>query len=127
MRLTLYKRLADCQLASDLHELQVEMIDRFGLLPEPTKSLFQLAELKQLGEQLGLKKIEAGPNGGRLQFTATTEVEPLTIIKMVQAEPDTFRLQNNDQLSFTMAMDDPKDRFSQVSDLLGKLLPVKSK
>ena len=127
MRLTLYKRLADCQLASELHELQVEMIDRFGLLPDPTKSLFQLAELKQLGERLGLKKIEAGPNGGRLQFTATTEVEPITIIKMVQAEPDTFRLQNNDQLSFTMPMDDPRERFRLVSDLLTKLLPIKSK
>jgi transcription-repair coupling factor (superfamily II helicase) len=103
------------------------MIDRFGLLPEPTKSLFQLAELKQLGERLGLKKIEAGPNGGRFQFTATTEVEPITIIKMVQAEPDTFRLQNNDQLSFTMPMDDPRERFRLVSDLLTKLLPIKSK
>ena len=127
MRLILYKRIANADSDIELRELQVEMIDRFGLLPEPTKSLFQLAELKQLGERLGLKKIEAGPNGGRLQFTATTEVEQITIIKMVQAEPDTFRLQNNDQLSFTMPMDDPRDRFRLVSDLLTKLLPIKSK
>ena len=124
MRLTLYKRLADCKTPSHLHELQVEMIDRFGLLPEPAKVLFQLAELKQIGEKLGLKKIEAGPNGGRLQFTSTTPVEPITIIKMVQKEPDTFRLQSNDQLSFTIPMDDAKQRFETVNNILGRLLPV---
>ncbi|MFQ3309956.1 MAG: transcription-repair coupling factor (superfamily II helicase), partial [Porticoccaceae bacterium] len=124
MRLTIYKRLADCKTPSDLHELQVEMIDRFGLLPDPAKVLFQLAELKQKGEKLGLKKIEAGPNSGRLQFTSTTQVEPITIIKMVQKEPDTFRLQSNDQLSFTMPMDDAKQRFESVNNILGRLLPA---
>ena len=44
MRLTLYKRLSNCQTKQDLHELQVEMIDRFGLLPEPVKALFEIAE-----------------------------------------------------------------------------------
>ena len=38
MRLTFYKRLANCQDKQQLHELQVEMIDRFGLLPESGKS-----------------------------------------------------------------------------------------
>ncbi len=123
IRLTLYKRLADCKTPMDLHEMQVEMIDRFGLLPEPVKSLFQITELKQTGERLGLKKIEVGPNGGRLQFTSATIVEPLTIIKMVQSHPERFRLQNSDQLSFTMALDDPATRFQAVNELLSKLLP----
>ena len=122
MRLTLYKRLSNCETKQHLHELQVEMIDRFGLLPEPVKTLFELAQLRQIGEQLGLKKIEAGPNGGRLQFTANTTVEPITIIKMVQNDPSTFRLQNNDQLSFTMAMDTADLRIALVNDILKKLL-----
>ena len=122
MRLTLYKRLSNCETKQHLHELQVEMIDRFGLLPEPVKTLFQLAELRQIGEQIGLKKIEAGPNGGRLQFTANTIVEPITIIKMVQDDPAIFRLQNNDQLSFTMAMETADKRFDLVNEILQKLL-----
>ena len=122
MRLTLYKRLSNCQTKEDLHELQVEMIDRFGLLPDEVKALFQLAELRQLGEQLGLKKIEAGPNGGRLQFTENTAVEPMTIVSMVQNNPAIFRLQNNDQLSFTMPMDSAEQRFSEVNKILQQLL-----
>jgi len=123
MRLTIYKRLADCQSESDLHELQVEMIDRFGLLPEVSKTLFKLAELRLVGEQLGLKKIEADLTRGRLQFKSTTIVEPITIIKMVQSKPSTYRLQNNDQLSFTMDMENPEQRFSIVHNILQGLLP----
>ncbi|MBT5002889.1 MAG: transcription-repair coupling factor, partial [Porticoccaceae bacterium] len=114
---------ADCQSESDLHELQVEMIDRFGLLPEVSKTLFKLAELRLVGEQLGLKKIEAGLTRGRLQFKSTTIVEPITIIKMVQSKPSTYRLQNNDQLSFTMDMENPEQRFSIVHNILQGLLP----
>ena len=122
MRLTLYKRLSNCQTKEHLHELQVEMIDRFGLLPDQVKALFQLAELRQLGEKLGLKKIEAGPNGGRVQFTENTAVEPMAIVTMVQTQPNIFRLQNNDQLSFTMPMEIPEQRFDQVNEILQQLL-----
>ena len=126
MRLTLYKRLANCQTENHLHELQVEMIDRFGLLPEPVKTLFELARLRQTGERLGLLKIEAGPNGGRLKFSASTSVEPITIIKMVQAKPGTFRLQSNDQLSFTMAMESAEERVEKLTAILDQLKPASS-
>ena len=122
MRLTLYKRLADCKDKQQLHELQVEMIDRFGLLPEPVKALFQLAELRQMGEQLGLKKIEAGPTGGRLQFSSNTSVEPITIINMVQQHPHRFRLLSNDQLSFTIDMQTAELRLSSVYAILQSLV-----
>ena len=90
------------------------MIDRFGLLPDPVKALFEIAEIRQIGEKLGLKKIEAGPNGGRLQFSTNTIVEPITIIKLVQENPRQYRLQNSDQLSFTLAMETPEVRLSSV-------------
>ena len=122
MRLTLYKRLANCTDKQQLHELQVEMIDRFGLLPEPVKALFQLAELRQMGEKLGIKKIEAGPNSGRLQFSSHTKVEPITIINMVQSNPQQYRLLSNDQLSFTIDMQTTELRLSSVYAMLSSLL-----
>ena len=122
MRLTLYKRLANCKTETDLYDLQVEMIDRFGLLSEPIKALFKLAELRQAGERLGIKKIEAGPTGGRLCFDIETPVEPITIIKMIQAAPRTYRLKNNDQLSFTLDMESHEQRFSEVASILKHLM-----
>ena len=121
MRLTFYKRLANCQDKQQLHELQVEMIDRFGLLPEAVKALFQIAEIRQIGEHIGLKKIEAGPTSGRLKFLQNTKVEPIYIIKLVQQNPNKYKLLNNDQLSFTMPMGNPELRLSSVYAMLSSL------
>ena len=74
MRLTLYKRLANCQTENHLHELQVEMIDRFGLLPEPVKTLFELARLRQTGERSGTSK-----NRSRPQWRASEVLVPAPV------------------------------------------------
>lgn len=120
-RLTLYKRLSNCLDKQQLYDLQVEMIDRFGLLPEPLKTLIKLTELRQIGEKLGLTKIEAGPKGGRLEFSDQTTVKPITVIKMIQSDPATYRLQNNNQLNFTIAMESAETRFSKVYAILDAL------
>ena len=121
-RLTLYKRLSNCVDKQQLHDLQVEMIDRFGLLPESLKTLIKVTELRQIGEKLGLTKIEAGPKGGRLEFSDNTIVTPITIIQMIQNDPATFRLQNNNQLNFSAVMESAETRFSNVYAILDLLL-----
>ena len=121
-RLTLYKRLSNCTDKQQLYDLQVEMIDRFGLLPEPLKTLVKITELRQMGEKLGLTKIEAGPKGGRLEFSNHTPVKPITIIQMIQADPSNFRLQNNHQLNFNAVMESAETRFSNVYAILDILL-----
>ena len=95
--------------------------DRFGLLPEAVKALFQIAEIRQIGEHIGLKKIEAGPTNGRLKFLQNTKVEPISIIKLVQQNPNKYKLLNNDQLSFTMPMGNPELRLSSVYAMLSSL------
>jgi len=64
-RLTLYKRIASAPNSDALHELQVEMVDRFGVLPDPCKHLFIGAELKLAADPLGILKLELGERGGR--------------------------------------------------------------
>ncbi|MBF1223678.1 MAG: transcription-repair coupling factor, partial [Haemophilus influenzae] len=46
MRLSFYKRIAAAESKQELDELKVELIDRFGLLPEATKNLLQIAEMR---------------------------------------------------------------------------------
>ncbi len=86
-RLILYKRIANAADEDGLRELQVEMIDRFGLLPEPAKNLIRLTLLKLQAEKLGIVKVDAGPQGGRVEFAADTCVDPLVLIKMIQSQP----------------------------------------
>jgi transcription-repair coupling factor (superfamily II helicase) len=123
-RLILYKRIANAADEEALRELQVEMIDRFGLLPEPVKNLFRVTGLKQRGQQLGIRKIEAGPNGGKLEFEQQPRIEPITLVKLVQTKPATYRLAGAAALSFSAELEDIEQRFQFVDRLLVTLTPA---
>ncbi|MBW3567401.1 MAG: transcription-repair coupling factor, partial [Proteobacteria bacterium] len=123
MRLVLYKRIASAADQAALDELQVEMIDRFGLLPEPAKNLFRLAELKLKATPLGIRKIEAGPNGGRLVFAAKPAVDPMTIINLIQRESRRYKLDGQEKLRFLVDLENADERFAFVHDLLDRLRP----
>ncbi|HEX4974292.1 MAG TPA: transcription-repair coupling factor, partial [Pseudomonadales bacterium] len=100
-RLILYKRMANASSKTALDELQVEMIDRFGLLPEAIKNLFRITELKLQAERLGISKIDAGERGGFVEFEPETFVDPLKLVKLVQSQPSRFRLEGGTRLKFT--------------------------
>ncbi|MDY6957048.1 MAG: transcription-repair coupling factor [Pseudomonadota bacterium] len=118
LRLILYKRIAGAQDHKALRALQVELIDRFGLLPTPSKNLFMLAELKLRIAALGIRKLEAGPEKGRMVFSEQTTVDPALLLPLIQKSPNRFRLDGADTLRFTLPMTEPEERVKQVEALL---------
>jgi transcription-repair coupling factor (superfamily II helicase) len=127
LRLVLYKRISAAANADELRELQVEMIDRFGLLPPPAKNLFRIAEFKQAARVLGLRKIDVGPGGGSVTFEPDTRVDPGTLIRYVQQHSRTHRLDGGTKLRFTLQLDQDERRFEAVQlllDALAKPAPV---
>lgn len=121
MRLVLYKRIAGAASEAELDDLQVEMIDRFGLLPAPAKNLFRLASLRLKAKPLGVRKIEAGARGGRVLFEPQPAVDPQTVLQLVQEQPRTYKLQGGDQLRFSQELADADARIAAVEDLLRRL------
>ncbi|MBD8709552.1 transcription-repair coupling factor [Pseudomonas sp. CFBP 13711] len=126
-RLILYKRIANAADEEGLKDLQVEMIDRFGLLPEPTKNLVRLTSLKLKAEQLGIKKVDAGPQGGRIEFAAETPVDPLTLIKLIQSQPKRYKFEGATLFKFMVPMERPEERFATLEALFERLTPPPSK
>ncbi|MEX2488682.1 MAG: transcription-repair coupling factor [Pseudomonadales bacterium] len=120
-RLVLYKRISNAETDEQLRELQVEMIDRFGMLPETTKTLFRLTRLKLKAEALGIKKIDVGPDRGRLEFDQDTPIDAAIIVQLVQSDPQHYRLVSANQLSFEDAMEKTDTRFQKVEQLLQHL------
>ena len=120
-RLTLYKRVASASDKDELRELQVEMIDRFGLLPDPVKSLFSITELKLKAVPLGIAKIDVGEMSGRLIFGTRPNVDPAQIIELVQKQPQHYSLDGSDRIRLQFEMSEPAERISQVSKLLDRL------
>ncbi|QEE26454.1 transcription-repair coupling factor [Rhodanobacter glycinis] len=117
-RLTLYKRIASARNDDHLRDLQVEMIDRFGLLPEPTKTLFALSSLKLMATPLGIRKLDFGANGGRITFREKPEVDPMAIIKLVQRLPRVYKLEGQDKLRITLDLPGATERIRSAQEVL---------
>lgn len=126
-RLILYKRIANAKTNDELHELKVEMIDRFGLLPQACKLLFEVTQIRCHAEKMGIKKIEAGPSNGRIEFESDTQVDPLSLVKMVQSEPQNYSLDGAEALKFKADMNEHEKRLNTIKALLKQLSPEKDK
>ncbi|WP_421862264.1 transcription-repair coupling factor [Motiliproteus sp.] len=122
-RLVLYKRISGAKNSDELKELQVEMIDRFGMLPEPLKNLFRQTRLKLKAQPLGITKIDAGADSGRFEFAAETSVDPLVLVKLVQTRPQTYGLDGGNRLKFKLDMGDAEQRFQALERLIQQISP----
>ncbi len=121
LRLVLYKRIAGAPDAVQLRELQVEMIDRFGLLPEPAKNLFRIAELKLRAAALGIHKLDIGPGGGSLTFGPKPEADPGVVIRYVQLHSKTHRFDGPRKIRFQQKLELEEPRFEAADRLLTAL------
>jgi transcription-repair coupling factor (superfamily II helicase) len=128
LRLIMYKRISASLDEDDLRELQVEMIDRFGLLPEPLKLLFRVTQLKLNAEKYGIKKIDANVKTGRIEFKAHTPIDPMSLVEMIQNDPQTYKLGGANSLQFTHNCDEGTDKLDFISKLLDnfKLMETKA-
>ena len=117
-RLVLYKRIASAASEDALRELQVEMIDRFGLLPDAAKALFEVNRIKLLAERLGVKKLDVGAQGGRVIFNAEPNIDPLKVIQLIQRDPKRYKLDGQDKLRFTLPLENLQKRVDTVEQLL---------
>ena len=117
-RLTLYKRIASARNEEELRDLQVEMIDRFGLLPQPTKQLFAVASLKLMATPLGIRKLDFGASGGRITFREKPEVDPLKIIKLIQGLPRVYKLDGQDKLKVILDLPGATERIRSAQEVL---------
>jgi len=121
LRLQFYKRIAAAKDQRELDTIQVEMIDRFGLLHEASKNLFAITVLKQQAEKLGIQKIEATHNGGRIEFNEKPNIDPMRIIQLIQNRSNQFRLDGPTRLRFELEPHEAKQRIELVENIINLL------
>ena len=123
MRLSLYKRIASCKNKNQLDDVQVELIDRFGLLPQATKNLVHIAKLRLKAQAIGINRIEASSTGGSIEFSDHTKVDPMQLMKLVQKQPTVYKMVPPNKFKFVKANEGEQDRFTLVTTLLNELTP----
>lgn len=120
-RLVLYKRIANTESKEDLRDLQIEMIDRFGLLPEPVKVLFAVTELKQQAERIGIKKIDVHSEGGRLLFSADPKLNMQQLLTLIQTQAHIYKFEGGDKLRFIHKFATTEEKIAFIATLLAQL------
>ena len=121
LRLSLYKRIASCKNKQALDDVQVELIDRFGLLPQAAKNLVHIAKLKLKAEKIGITRIDAGPAGGSIEFSVDTKVDHMFIFGLIQQQPKIYKMDGNNKLKFALVSEDAKSRFILITTMLNEL------
>ncbi len=119
-RLTLYKRLANCEDEDGLRAMQEELIDRYGELPAQPQALIETHRLRLLGKPLGIAKLDAGPAAIQLQFVKNPPIEPLKIIQLIQSDR-AYKLAGPDKLGWQKATATLRERVAAVKELLRRL------
>jgi transcription-repair coupling factor (superfamily II helicase) len=123
MRLVHYKRIANARSGAELDELQIELIDRFGMLPPPLKTLFAITALKLVAAELGIAKIQAGGEGGSIRFAERSKVDPTRLLALIDSDSARYRLDGPYKLRFSWSLAHAEKRIAALEKLLKRLAP----
>ena len=97
-RLIVYKRISNAADQNELNEIRVELIDRFGLLPDTAKNFFEVTSLKLLTEEIGVQKITAVDALIRIIFNLDANINPAELIRLIQSNPEMYQLKGTHTL-----------------------------
>ncbi|MGM8888425.1 TRCF domain-containing protein, partial [Psychrobacter sp. 1U2] len=119
-RLLFYKRISNADSKETLIDIRTEMIDRFGVLPDQTKQLFAIHDLRLQTEPLKINKIDANSHSVTLEFAPDTPVDALAIIKLIQSDGQRYRMNGASGIRYNDAdkLETPQQRVTAIQELL---------
>lgn len=120
-RLSIYKRLANCKTQDTVNDLQEELIDRFGKLPDAAQALVETHRLRVAAVPVGIIKIDAHAESATLQFEPNPPIDAMRIIELIQKNRH-IKLNGQDKLRITANMPDLAARVLQIKNTIRALL-----
>jgi transcription-repair coupling factor (superfamily II helicase) len=120
-RLILYKRIANTKNNESRHELQVEMIDRFGLLPPSVKTLFSITELKNIAEKMGITRIQVTEQQGKIEFNEQPEINTHKLILLLQLQSKRYQMEGPNRLKFILHAEAAEEKIVEIKALLNHI------
>ena len=121
VRMSLYRRLAGIETATDIDRFAAELIDRFGPLPDEVRHLFEIVTIKQLAKQAGVEKIDAGPKGGTVAFRGNCFANPMKLIQFINQHSGTMKVRPDQKIVVTRDWPTPESRLAGAKALLTQL------
>lgn len=118
-RLSMYKRVASCKSVEDFDNLKIELVDRFGSLPQEAENLFTISRLKQTATKLGIAAIRGDQSGALIKFDKSFKVDPQYIVSLVQkSKHGEYRITQADAVRYTLPESDKHSRLKLLEMVL---------
>ncbi|MCG6938051.1 MAG: transcription-repair coupling factor [Gammaproteobacteria bacterium] len=120
-RLMLYKRISNAGNQAALDDIRVELIDRFGLLPEYVKNLFTVTEIKLAAQPMGIIKIEATDSAINIKFDEQPNISHVKLIELIQTQSGLYHFDGKQSLRILKATQEINERTQQIYDVINIL------
>ena len=86
-KVALYKKIAALAKKEHRSDLEAEMNDRFGKIPEPVEMLLDIAQLKHLCKELGIEGVTAGDGQIKITFDESKSgLDPIQLIQLIRQD-----------------------------------------
>ncbi len=101
VRMGLYRRIAQMHSEEEISSMAVELVDRFGAMPQEVQNLLSVVGIKRRCLLLGIEKLDIGKKGLTLAFYKDTFRNPDALIAYIQSRPNAMKIRGDGRLTIT--------------------------
>ncbi len=122
-KIELYKKIASIGSREDYYDIEEEMLDRFGDLPQAVRCLLEISYIKYMGGKCGVISIVQKKNSIIVKFNSDKSIKPQTAIKVAGEYTDKLLFTASGQPYFTVKIDENKqnENIKFLSEFLEKI------
>jgi transcription-repair coupling factor (superfamily II helicase) len=122
-KIQMYKRIAAIEDLQDVYDVEDEMTDRFGEIPEPTRNLIQIAYIKAMAGRLGFTEVSQRGSEIRMKLQDSRSLAPRTLMILLNENRKVLRLMGSNPPVFVLQAKDGATpaALAAVRDILNKI------
>lgn len=120
-RLYFYKKLANAKKEIQIEEIQADLIEQFGQLPNFSKNLILIAKIRLISNQIGVKYIKSNNKIGLIKFHNDNSLNIKYLLKIFQKEPRIWKMINETKIQFVINFDNDDLRLNWILNTLKNL------
>ncbi|MCK4676153.1 MAG: transcription-repair coupling factor, partial [Gammaproteobacteria bacterium] len=119
-------RIANANGQEALDDIRVELIDRFGLLPDYLKNLFSVTEIKLVAQHIGITSIDATDSGIKIKFNEQPNINHVKLIELIQTQSSLYHFDGKQTLRILKLTEEIDERAKQIYDVINILCVQKA-
>jgi transcription-repair coupling factor (superfamily II helicase) len=121
-RLSFYKRVAAARDAAGLEETVQELRERYGPLPKPARRLIWAAELRLVGQAIGLERLDWRPDSLELTFRQGGAFDPGRVAALLTEGGGRVRMSGERRLARRWEATADEPRFEEAREVVQGLV-----